>query len=126
MKLLDLKNDKHRTMDTYMDTKALQLKVRLSAIRWYQWRTSRDTNPEPTDQKTDVLGKQGQTATNMDNKINMIKGKIYQGIFRNMAGFCKLVAQNWHKNSPLVRACSDFTWRVSDCEELVGVKVTIL
>ena len=36
-----------------------------------------------------------------------------------MAGFCKLVAQNWHKNSPLVRACIDFTWRGSDCEELV-------
>ena len=38
-----------------------------------------------------------------------------------MAGFCKLVAQNWHKNFALVRACSGFTWRVSDCEELVGV-----
>ena len=36
-----------------------------------------------------------------------------------MAGFCKLVAQNWHKNSALVRACSGFSWRVSDCEELV-------
>ncbi len=36
-----------------------------------------------------------------------------------MAGFCKLVAQNWHKNSALVRACSDFIWRASDCEELV-------
>ena len=38
-----------------------------------------------------------------------------------MAGFCKLVAQNWHKNSALVRACSDFICSVSDCEELVGV-----
>ena len=37
-----------------------------------------------------------------------------------MAGFCKLVAQNWHKSFTLVRACSGFTWRVSDCEELVG------
>ena len=37
-----------------------------------------------------------------------------------MAGFCKLVAQNWHKNSALVRACSDFIWRASDCEELSG------
>ena len=26
-----------------------------------------------------------------------------------MAGFCKLVAQNWHKNSALVRACSGFS-----------------
>ena len=25
-----------------------------------------------------------------------------------MAGFCKLVAQNWHKNSALVCACSGF------------------
>ena len=38
-----------------------------------------------------------------------------------MAGFCKLVAQNWHKNSPLVRACSGLICSVSDCEELVGV-----
>ena len=30
----------------------------------------------------------------------MIKGITYSGIFRNMAGFCKLVAQNWHKNLP--------------------------
>ena len=28
----------------------------------------------------------------------MIKGITYSGIFRNVAGFCKLVAQNWHKN----------------------------
>ena len=41
-----------------------------------------------------------------------------------MAGFCKLVAQNWHKNSALVRACSGFTWIVSDCEELVRGLVT--
>ena len=41
----------------------------------------------------------------------MIKGKIYYGIFRNMAGFCKLVAQNWHKNSALVHACSGFFLR---------------
>jgi hypothetical protein len=34
------------------------------------------------------------------------------------------MAQNWHKNSALVRACSGFTWRVSDCEELVGVTQT--
>ena len=37
-----------------------------------------------------------------------------------MAGFCKLVAQNWHKNIPLVRACIDFICSLSDCEELVG------
>jgi len=27
-----------------------------------------------------------------------------------MAGFCKLVAQNWHKKFALVRACNDFWW----------------
>jgi len=43
-----------------------------------------------------------------------------------MAGFCKLVAQNWHKNSALVRACSGFTWRVSECEELVVVNCKML
>jgi len=42
----------------------------------------------------------------------------YCHISPNMAWFCKLLAQNWHKNSALVRACSGFTWRVSDCEEL--------
>jgi len=30
------------------------------------------------------------------------------------------MAQNWHKNFALVRACSGYTWRVSDCEEFVG------
>ena len=25
------------------------LKRQISVIRWYQWRTSRDSNPEPTD-----------------------------------------------------------------------------
>ena len=50
----------------------------------------------------------------------MIKRIMYSGIFRNMAGFCKLVAQNWHKIFALVRACSGFTRRVPDCEELVG------
>jgi len=49
----------------------------------------------------------------------MIKGLIYSGIPSNMTGYCKLMAQNWHKNSALVRAFSGFTWRVSDCEGLV-------
>ena len=43
-----------------------------------------------------------------------------------MAGFCKLVAQNWHKNSALVRACSGFTWRVSDCAELMGAYTQVV
>ena len=46
------------------------------------------------------MGKQGKTATNKVNIINMIKGLIYSAIFRNMTGYCKLMAQNWHKNLP--------------------------
>ena len=49
------------------------------------------------------MGKQGKTATNKVNIINMIKGVIYLGIPSNMTGFCKLMAQNWHKNFPLMR-----------------------
>jgi len=44
------------------------------------------------------MGKQGETATNKDNNINIIKGLIYSGIPSNMAGYCKLMAQNWHKS----------------------------
>jgi len=46
------------------------------------------------------VGKQGQTAINKVNIINMIKGLIYSAIFRNMTGYCKLMAQNWHKSFP--------------------------
>ena len=46
------------------------------------------------------MGKQGETATNKDNNINIIKGLIYSGIPSNMAEYCKLMAQNWHKNLP--------------------------
>ena len=46
------------------------------------------------------MGKQGETATNKDNNINIIKGLIYSGIPSNMTGYCKLMAQNWHKNLP--------------------------
>ena len=46
------------------------------------------------------MGKQGEIATNKVNIINMIKGLIYLGIPSNMTGYCKLMAQNWHKNLP--------------------------
>jgi hypothetical protein len=49
------------------------------------------------------MGKQGKTATNKVNIINMIKELIYLGIPSNMACFCKLMAQNWHKNFALMR-----------------------
>ena len=43
------------------------------------------------------MGKQGETATNKDNNINIIKALHYCRISLNMACFCKLMAQNWHK-----------------------------
>ena len=43
------------------------------------------------------MGKQGKTATNKDNNINIIKAFHYSNISQNMACFCKLMAQNWHK-----------------------------
>jgi len=42
------------------------------------------------------MGKQGETATNKDNNINIIKALHYCYISPNMACFCKLMAQNWH------------------------------
>ena len=57
------------------------------------------------------MGKQGETATNKDNNINIIKGLIYSGIPSNMTGYCKLMAQNWHKSFALVRACIGFFLR---------------
>ena len=41
------------------------------------------------------MGKQGKTATNKVNIINMIKELIFFGIPSNMACFCKLMAQNF-------------------------------
>jgi len=67
------------------------------------------------------MGKQGKTATNKVNIINMIKGLIYSGIFRNMTGYCKLMAQNWHKNFPSCVRVVVFLGGCLICEELVGV-----
>jgi hypothetical protein len=53
-------------------------------------------------------GIQGQFATNKDNNISKIIDLHYCHISPNIACFCKLMAQNWHKNSALVRACSGF------------------
>ena len=83
-------------------------KKQYSVIRWYRWRTRQDLNLLPTDYKSDVVGKQGETATNKDNNINKMIVLHYCHISQNVACFCKLMAQNWHKNFALVRACSDF------------------
>ena len=50
------------------------------------------------------MGKQGKTATNKDNNINIIKAFHYCYISPNMACFCVLKAQNWHKKLTS-RAC---------------------
>ena len=55
-----------------------------------------------------ILGKQGKTATNKDNYISRMTALYYCHISSNMACFCKLMAQNWHKKSPFVRAYSSF------------------
>ena len=46
----------------------------------------------------------GQTATNKYNNISKIIDLHYCHISPNMACFCKLMAQNWHKNFALVLA----------------------
>ena len=57
------------------------------------------------------MGKQGQTATNKDNNISKMIALHYCHISPNVACFFKLMAQNWHKNFALVRACSDYFLR---------------
>ena len=54
------------------------------------------------------MGKQGETATNKDNNISKFIELHFCHISPNMACFCKLMAQNWHKNFALAHACSDF------------------
>jgi len=46
------------------------------------------------------VGKQGKTATNKDNNISKMIALHYCHISPNMACFCMLMAQNWHKNLP--------------------------
>jgi len=55
------------------------------------------------------VGKQGETATNKDNNISKFIDLNYCHIFPNMACFCKLMAQNWHKNLPHTDHKNDVT-----------------
>ena len=64
------------------------------------WRTREDSNLWPPEPQSDAIGKQGYTATNKDNNISKIIALHYCHISPNMACFCKLMAQNWHKNFP--------------------------
>ena len=43
------------------------------------------------------MGKWGQTAKNKDNNISKMSVTNYCRFSPNMACFCKLMAQNWHK-----------------------------
>ena len=73
------------------------------------------------------MGKQGQTATNKDNNITKMIALHYCHISLNIACFCKLMAQNWHKNSALVRACSDFSCgRSYNFEDFVWVGFRVM
>ena len=59
------------------------------------------------------MGKQGKTLTNKVNIINMIKGLIYSGIPSNMTGYCKLMAQNWHKIFPRTGLITGVTYALN-------------
>ena len=65
------------------------------------WRGRKDSNPQPSDPKSFRVGIQGQPAINKDNNISMMIALDCCHISSNMACFCKLMAQNWHKNLPL-------------------------
>ncbi len=67
-------------------------------------RTRHDSNVRPSVPQTLIVGIQGQTATNKDNNISKMITLHYCYISPNMACFCKLMAQNWHKSFVLVRA----------------------
>ena len=71
-----------------------------SVIRWYIWRTRQESNLRPSVPQTVLAGIQGQSATNKDNNINKMIAIHCCHISPNMAWFCKLMAQNWHKNFP--------------------------
>ncbi len=64
------------------------------------WCGRRDSNSQHSDSKSFRVGIQGQTATNKDNNINKMIALHCCHISPNMACFCKLMAQNWHKNLP--------------------------
>ena len=67
---------------------------------WYCWRPRHDSNVRPSVPQTVLAGIQGETATNKDYNINIIKALYCCHISPNMACFCKLMAQNWHKILP--------------------------
>ena len=62
------------------------------------------SNVRPSVPQTVLAGIQGQTATNKNNNISKMNDIHYCHMSPNMACFCKLMAQNWHKSFPLVRA----------------------
>ena len=78
--------------------------------RWNDWRTRQESNLRPSVPQTVLVGIQGQTVTNKDNNISKLIDLHYCHISPNMACFCKLMAQNWHKNLPLAVLISGVTF----------------
>ena len=62
-------------------------------LNWYSIRSSLASAL-----KSFRVGKQGKTTTNKDNNISKMIALNYCHISPNMACFCKLMAQNGHKN----------------------------
>ena len=83
----------------------LGLYKKMVELKWSGWR---DSNSQHSDSKSFRVGKQGKTATNKDNNINIIKALHYCHISPNVACFCKLMAQNLEQKFTLVRACIGF------------------
>jgi len=78
-------------------------KMKKVVIRWKGWRTRHDSNVRPSVPQTVLVGIQGQSAPIKDNNISTLIALYYCHISPNMACFCKLMAQKWHKKHPHIR-----------------------
>ena len=73
------------------------LKRQISVIHWYQWRTSRDSNPEPTDQKSYVPENSRQLRIRQVNNISKLNKSYIPPLSLFFLLFCKLVSQECHR-----------------------------
>ena len=87
---------------TQADRSGVKFLLKCCSHRDVYWCGQRDLNSQHSDSKSFRVGKQGKTATNKDNNISKMIALHYCHISSNMACFCKLMAQNWFKNLPLV------------------------
>ena len=67
-------------------------------VRWKEWRTRHDSNVRPSVPQTELAGLQVQIAENKFNNINKLTDIHFCHTSTKMTSFCKLMAQNWHKN----------------------------